>query len=231
MSRLWLVASYILVPFFAGTFAEGRTNSGEKILGLVEVPQVFGEADPSGPPGQTQPKKVSLLKLQAEPGKNSKVVMQLSKPDEIVSREHGYEQSSAVVYARKGGWYMIQTKTGKGWLAPEGAGRFRSYEELLKDEGYLNKNWNGRLYSSPGAAKYSDQLVFEDKDQGAYAAWMLTRASVRILSKKKVAEELWVQVQLFEGGCGAPEVLGKKGWVPVYNEAGAENLWFHSRGC
>ncbi len=228
---LFRIFAYVFVPFFAGTLAEAGTKPPEKILGLVEIPKVFGEVDRSGPPGQTQPKKVGILRLQAEPDKNSKVVTQLSKPDEIESREHGYDESSAVVYARNGGWYLIKTKTSKGWLAPEAAGRFHSYEKLLKDDGYLNKNWDGRLYSSPGATKHSDQLTLKDEDQGDYAAWMLARSSVRILSKKKVAEELWVEVQLFQGGCGDPEVLGKKGWVPAYNKSGTENLWFHSRGC
>jgi hypothetical protein len=218
-----LVICYAALPLVSA-IAETKISASEKILGLVEIPAIFGSTDPNGPPGQTPPKKTSLVKLRAEPNQTSKVVLQFSKQDDVVAREHGYEENSAVAFGKEKGWFLIKIKSGKGWLAPEDAGPFHRYEGLVENgPSYLDKNWNGRLYPSPGDTAKSEQFTLRKKDGDL--------VDVQILAKKMIKDQLWFQIQIVEGRCEGEEKLGKKAWVPIYNEKGETNFWFYSRGC
>ncbi len=228
--RIGFHALYLLV--FSTTNIQAQTSKIENLIGLVEVPEIFGKSDPSGPPGQKSPKKVNPIKLYIEPNELSKIVVQVANQDELISRDHGYEEKSAVAFERKGDWFLIKTKTNKGWLSPKAAGQFHRYEDLLeKNLSYLNKNWNGRLYSAPDDSKKFEQQKLKFKDEGNYANWMISQSDVKILDKKMSHGQLWLKIQFVDGRCESEEKLKKKAWVPAYSEKGDENFWFTSRGC
>lgn len=203
-------------------------DSSEKIIGLIEVPSIFGGVDPNGPPGQKKSsKESSFVSLHSGPNEKSKIVLKVSKKSEVVSREHGYEEESAVVYGQEKGWFLIKTKTGEGWLSPRDVGQFRRYEELVEEGlSYLSKNWDGRLYPSPGYTKNFEQQTFEKKESGEDSGF-----DVHILEKKSIEGELWFQIQLVRGRCEGDEKRGVKAWVPAYGSKGETNFWFYSRGC
>lgn len=71
----------------------------EKLIGLIEIPRIFGTRSPEGLPGAIPSEKERVL-LYAEPQEKSKVATKASYKD-IESREHDYEELSAAAYAEK----------------------------------------------------------------------------------------------------------------------------------
>ena len=208
--RLKNVFIWIVVFSFYGKFAGAETAREQKIIGLLEIPTIFGTPDLNGPPGQVLPKKAGILKLQAEPDEKSKVIIEVMKSDDLMSQEHGYGERSAIAYNRKGDWFLIKSKSKMGWLAPQYAGKFHSYEDLIKNGlSYLDQNWDGRIYSSPDNPKGIDQRMPSKEKQ-----------DIKILEAKLISGRLWFQIQLIDGRCEGEENLGKKGWVPAYKNGG-----------
>lgn len=214
----------VLVLFLAGTSqAKPASNRTSELLGLVEIPRIFGLHLPGGPPGQSKPREHSPVRLHAKPDRRSPAILTLSSPEDVAAREHDYDELSAEVYDRRDGWYLIGTKSGRGWLAPHDAGQFRSFESLIKAGlSFLKRGtWNGLLHFRPGEkADFKPQLETDEKE-----------VDVQIKAVQHISGRLWFQVQLVQGRCEGEEKLGQIGWVPGYSPTGAENLWFYSRGC
>lgn len=207
---------------------------GNQMLGLIEIPSLFGTVDPSGPPGQTLKGKASSVQIRVRPSNDSSIAFELTKSGDVRSREHGYEEHSAVVFAKKKGWYLIASSSGqKGWLNPKDAGQFRTYKDLIeKDLAYLNGNWDGKMYSNPNK---SAPFVVEE-NLGSRSSWSsaleASRSDVKVLGSKKVASQLWFKVEVVKGRCEGKETsVVAKGWVPGYQDSGEPNLWFYPRGC
>lgn len=207
-------------------------SSEEKVIGLVEIPGLFGTVDPKGPPGQTPPKVSRAIKLYAEPGEKAKVLAELSKSDDILTSEHGYEERSALVFGQSGNWFLVKTASLQGWLRPQDAGIFRSYETLIKNGlAYLNGNWDGRLYATPALSKNFKIDSAAKRGEEGGNPMDAARADVKLLQSKSVNGVLWFQVQQSEDRCEGKEKLGKTGWVPAYTSDGKLQFWFFSRGC
>jgi hypothetical protein len=195
----------------------------EKIIGLLEIPSIFGTSDPNGPPGQIPPKIAGAVILRAEPSDSAKVKAEVKRSNDFFSKEHGYGESSAVVFDKKDAWFQVKAKSTKGWIKAKDAGKFRSFEELAKGWVFVERSWDGRLYPLPKQTKYFEQL----RAKGDTA-----ERDLNVLSSKTVSGRLWFEVQEVNGKCEAgEETLGKKGWIPAYNDSGETNVWFYSRGC
>jgi hypothetical protein len=72
--------------------------------------------------------------------------------DDLETREHGYEEVSAVVHDSKTGWYGLRCRGTDGleWGAASDAGTFRPLEELVQHGlAYLTAAWNRVLYQKP----------------------------------------------------------------------------------
>lgn len=213
---------FLLAEIISLANPQTQGSASEKFLGLLEIPKVFGVVTPGGPPGQIPPAQKNTLLLHTEPNSKSAIHFRISKTEQLMTREHGYEEVSAMAYGQQKGWYLIRTKTGQGWLSPTDAGRFHAYEELLKESLIFldTKTWNGHLYSSP------DNLQrFEDIKSSS------AQIDVDVIGQRLLQNRLWFEVQFIEGRCESEEKRGKKGWVPAHSEKGEPNLWFYSRGC
>jgi hypothetical protein len=214
---------------------DASAAGNDRIVGLVEIPKVFGTTDRNGPPGQKPPTLASSVPLHAKPGgRAANITIRDSK--ELLSREHGYEERSAVVFEEKGGWYLVEAKQGRGWLAPESAGPFRSVRQLILSARYLTGDWNRRIWTKPSGAAPGEAVPIPAQERGSYESWQVAVAGADVQEIKEVDGELWARVNVYhpdlrcESGDSSPKPF-RTGWVPLYSSGGALNLWIFSRGC
>lgn len=225
----------VVVTLVAGLASLTLARAAEPhLIGLVEIPELFGPIDPNGPPGQAATRP-SPIRLHAEPRADSRIVVIVRAREEIPSREHGYEELSAEVFAVEKGWYQVGAPGKRGWLPPRHAGKFRSLETLLRDSlPYLTDDWDQKIWDKPNGA--SRPVPIQKEPVGDYPSWQIARAGALVLDSRTERGELWLEVQVFapdkrclEANFDLPPT--HKGWVPAYARNGRPNLWYYSRGC
>jgi hypothetical protein len=206
--------------------APAEQSVERKVLGLVEVPSLFGTRDPNGPPGQIRPARVEAIALHALPSSSSPVVARLSDPQSIDSAEFAYEALAAVVYGIADGWVLVRgahsTERRIGWLPPERRGTFHALEDLLASGPSYLDDWNGRLHARAGYSGARKRVSERRK-----------RQDVNILRSATHEGVLWLEVEvLAPGRCeGAQPKALATGWVPAHKGDGTPRAWFHPRGC
>ena len=152
----------------------------------------------------------------------------------LESKEHDYEQVSAVVYDRKHMsdlvWYKLRYSDGKNemfaWLSQADAGRFRMYGDLVHHKGltYFTDNWDKRLYQRPDMS--APFTRFEELGE---------HPDIRV-ADARYGKDLWLLIVIVNGsicgdrGDGGTTVIAT-GWVPAYAQNGSETVWYYSRGC
>jgi hypothetical protein len=189
-----------------------------KLIGLVEVPALIG--------GPERPATPSPVRLRTEPSSAAPVGCTARETADLETREHGYEELSAVVYEVRDGWYGVRCGLLERlvWLAPADAGTFRSFAELVQHGlAYLTGEWDRRLYQKPHLGAVS-QVVRVEAQQ----------PDITVADTAMANGELWLLVVVFgEGRCTVDEpaaVLGA-GWTPAHAASGNVAAWFYSRGC
>ena len=237
VSYINIVCSIVCLSIAINVKAENLTSSSREIdgpritdnqpnmIGLLELPSIFGVADPNGPPGSTLPFNKKPIKIYSAPSINAAVIKLLESRDDLALKEHGYEVFSVVTYQQKEGWYFIGIKKNtlnKGWISPKDAGKFRPYDELIVTGlTYLTNEWDGIIRKIPAINSSSESLI------------KLSARHVRIIATKKVNNKLWLHIELLNPGwctLEEPKVINK-GWIPAFSSKGHPNVWFYSRGC
>ena len=225
MKRRVIIGLVLALTAFTSILAE---PSIWRVVGLVELPSIFGTADPDGPPGLVSPAQIQPVPLHSHPTGKSPVVAMISSPDAVETEEFAYEAKAAVVYEIADDWVLVLMMADSsaykaGWIHPSSHGPFHPVEDLLKSGlCYLTTDWDGFLYADAGNSK----VVSKTKPNGQ------TR-DINILEMRKLRDRLWVAVELLgPGRCEGiePEIVAK-GWVPVHKRDGKRNVWFFSRGC
>ena len=193
------------------------------VVFLAIYPQE-GEMDPKARP----------VPVRKAPDAAAPLVMMAKAPEDLASREVGYEYSAALVYGQQPGWYLVRTRYGKGWISDKNAQGFKPLEGLSAGHmSYLvREEWNGRLYESPSLAAKPVELHLG----GALLNYDNTDADV--LEWKWSEGQLWIRVRILgKGYCSGEEETEKEmaadptGWVPAYSARGNLVMWFYSRGC
>jgi hypothetical protein len=188
-----------------------------RLAGLVEIPSVLG--DPQG-------SKHAVVTLRAAPSDTAPVACRVRAPDDLETREHGYEELSAVVYDAKPGWYALRCRGVEGlvWLAAADSGTYRGMDELLRDGlAYLTETWDRRLFRKPGTTAASHRATVEDP-----------QPDITLADTAMIDDDLWLLVVVHgPGRCTAdePGPVLDAGWTPAHNNDGAVTAWFYSRGC
>lgn len=214
-------------------------------IGMVELPSIFGSQEAEGPPGAVSPTKPARIKIYSQPKAQSKIIATISSADEIESREHAYELSSAIVYARANGWYLIglpRDHFNKGWIGPTDAGKFRSLAELL-EEGltYLTEDWDRQILNIPGTSDArpvagqnpkDTRENSENRDKEDVPEETAKKIPVKLLETRVIGETLWLHIAVFDSICevSTPKQIDQ-GWIPAHAKNGRPTVWFYSRGC
>jgi hypothetical protein len=199
----------------------GGERQRPRLIGLVELPRVWGsEGDLADPRKRltAEPLDVYLM-----PEDAAALVARVSDPDQLETREHGYEETSAVAYGAERGWYRIGLRGGQyGWISPRDTGAFRPIETLLL-EGltHVTKQWNPRIADEPSSAAPARRAPVPAND------------SVNVLETRLVGKDLWLRIAILNPGhCEAVDSrIVATGWVLAYAPSGEPTVWFHSRGC
>lgn len=201
----------------------------ERIIGLLEIPALH-----RGVNELDDDRALAPVTLYAEPGRDSTPIFVVRDRRELDSREHDYEQVSAVVSEVRGVdfrvWYRLRFdargETGYGWINEENAGRYRTAHSLVSARGmtYLTGAWDGRLFEAPRGDAATSSFPKPPGNRNQH---------VRILDNYDRTEDRsrWYLVVLVSDSCNAEplEVLGH-GWVPERSAEG-NTVWFYSRGC
>jgi hypothetical protein len=189
------------------------------VLGIVEIPKVFAFDEKTG---RFEPR--GALTLYTRPDSSSREAATITAPQAIDDAEYGYEEPGALVYRREARYYLIRTARGTGWLAPEDAGPFHSYETLVSDGlAYLTDAWDGFVSAAPGSpARTRVQRRTEGSDD------------VEVKGFRTVGGRLWFQVDVMsQRFCSSdpPAPARARGWIPAHDDSGGPTVWFSSRGC
>lgn len=219
--RGWLLALLLLAPP-----ALAQTGA-PRVMGVVELPGLFGETEPAGPPGQRPPAAAQPLRLYARPQSGAPLLMELTEPSRVTSKEFGHEALGAQVYERRDGWSLIRVSLPQGgnvlgWVAPAQQGRFHPLEALLRQgRAYLTGEWSGELHALPGAPGLPVRLDAE------------APINVDVLEARTHQGGLWLRIGLLaDDPCEtARPAVRAQGWVPAHSRDGEPVAWFYSRGC
>lgn len=218
------VIAFSLALACVSTAFAGEERVG--LIGFIEIPTVFGEIDPRGPPGQSEPSGRANIPIRREPSKDSPTVRRISRPGAVVSHEFGYEEYAAAVYERVGEWTRVAL-TGDagsefGWIASEYSGTFHRLE--TQGLSYLTAHWDRRLYESPSGAPMP----------GLEQAALGSQPAIQVVEVSGSGRNAWLQVKLLrESQCTsqeAPQVVAQ-GWIELHDLDGNPTAWFYPRGC
>ena len=151
-------------------------------------------------------------------------VLPFDSLDRLETREHAYEESSAVVYGLEGGWVLVGLRDGgRAWLRRR-LGEFLPLEPLLRDRlTYLTDAWDGTLRFAPDAAATPERIPRRGGDE--------REPPVRLLGTRMVNGELWLEVEVLDQVCEGDEPRPvAKGWLRAWRDA-KPAVWYYSRGC
>lgn len=193
------------------------TVSGpDSLLGMLRLGVI---ADGSGLlPGPIQ--------LRAAPSDSADTLVTVTRWQDVLAEEIGYEEPAIVVWRVALPWVLIATRDSlRGWIrAPDGSS-IVLMPELLKDRlSYLTGVWDGTLFGTPGVGN-ATAVVGVTRDEG--------EASADVSETRMVGDTLWVHVQVHDqspcNATGDPKVIAD-GWVKAWT-GGKPTVWYYSRGC
>ncbi len=222
LSYLILLAAAASTPIIA-TAGKIPVLQMKRVIGIVEVPAIFGVVDLHGPPGARLASVSHSVTVYVKPVTGSKVVAIVKSVGDIAIAEYGYEESGALVYDKRGGWYMIGIGSGagssRGWLRPADTGRYHSLTGLLKKgPSYLTRSWNLQLAPAPAAQAIRQNVKTRD---------------IRVIDTRVIKQKTLLRIELLQpGACKSPSPkVVARGWIPAFAPNGHMNAWFYSRGC
>lgn len=219
----WLAA----VVVGSGSTPGAAAQEPPRLMGLVELPGLFGTVDPDGPPGAVAPERIRPVPLHVEPGADR--AFRLIDARELLEwAEHDYEAPAAKAYGMRDDWVLVAITDGSGygWVPPGHTGRLHRLEALLTDGlAYLTTDWNGELREVPATDAPSVRFARSTPDADR---------SANVLEAVEHDGVLWLRVELL--GPGRCETVGPipvdaTGWIPALAGDGRPNAWFYSRGC
>lgn len=222
---------------------ERPSGTVRPVIGLLELPRLFGLQDPDLCPGWSSTPG-STIDVYAQPSPKARVVTVLTERGQVERMEHAYEAESAVTYDQRHGWYLIGVLSlnDTGWIAPHAAGKFRSIEELIFNGlAHVTIEWNRELWDLPQKSGKPRiiRAVSEAPPEVVSGLVMTARLSpgpspsdIRVVQAKRVGGELWFNVEVLDERCETDEPKTiDRGWIPAYARSGNLNVWFYSRGC
>lgn len=230
------------VADFAKEGASPRPSSQSRVVGLISLPQLFGDqsCDSYAPsevglysePDSAHPSGVIRVAqpwtLHEDGGcEGLRVVVDVESADSaaaLPTLEYGYETPGAVVLEQHGDWFKIRLADGEAWMRGSGENRFMPMEDLLASNLTYIAEPDGRgLSSVPGST-----------DRPIAAGLLSAGRSVRVLESRTINGELWLRVAVYgQSPCESPEdpVTVAEGWLPARTQTGEPMVWFHARGC
>jgi hypothetical protein len=166
------------------------------------------------------------LQLRAAPSDSSDTLVTITRWQDVIAEEIGYEEPAIAVWRVAHPWYLVAANDSlRGWIRiPDGASVVPLADLLMERLAYLTGAWDGTLSATPGRGT-PVAVVGVTRDDG--------EASVSVQGARMVGDTLWVHVQVHDQSpcesTGDPKVIGD-GWVRAWT-SGKPTVWYYSRGC
>ena len=201
-----------------------RPASGA-IVGLLELPEIYGTGEAGGPRAAAEPSEVAVY---VTPDETSTPTRTTTATGFFLTREVSYEHPAVVVHEVREDWYRVALRGERrsGWVRAASGRRFHPVADLLvRRQTYLNEHWRGTIWARPGAGAPS--VVRADAARGS------RETPVEIRAAREVDGGLWLHIGVYAGDpCeGGDRGFVAEGWIPAYSAAGDLVAWFHARGC
>jgi len=119
------------------------------VLGVLEIPSIY-------PVDGVFKDKPRAVEIRSAPDKDSKIIMLIQSPSDLISTSTGYEWKQALVYGQTQGWYLVHSRKGRGWIQESKELRFTSIPSLLRSSKLGLDRWDEKLYSQ---SVYSSQII------------------------------------------------------------------------
>lgn len=189
----------------------------DSILGMLQLVQ---PADGSGLlPGP--------LQLRAAPSDAADTLVTVTRWQDVLAEEVGYEEVALVIWRMADPWYLVATHdTVRGWIRLPDSATVIPLGELLPNRlAYLTSAWDGTVRDDPGAASATavPGIARDGRDE--------TPADVH--ESRMVDGRLWLRVTVLASSpCEGvePPAVAATGWIPAYAR-GKVTAWYYSRGC
>lgn len=207
------------------------------LRGGVDIPRLFR------PPTRQR----IAVTLRTRPSGASGVVATLQSRRMLETFSLGQGAHVAAVYERANRWNLVRLIDGRtGWLAPEDAGKFVSFERLVRREQqtYMTAAWDGTLAREPGAERTISAPDDPRRVWIGYVPWVADQplagpvyASPDEPSEPLPADgrEAFESIEVPAGsGQGGPIVFSRRpGWLEVglydsgssYRKEGLQHVW------
>lgn len=212
-------------------FVAGQLNALAAMDVLSEI--VENAPDDSDPQNETL---IGLLdvagfshagfaRVHERPDAASPLLVATGSYDGLETREVGYEEPGAVVYARSGRWYRLRLTDGRfGWLHPDFAGTYLPYPDVAVNRLNYLTDFHGFVWPNPGAGIPTRFSSGPEADPEIPA---------EVHEVTMIGGSPWLRVTILraspcEGGDGE---AAASGWIPAFGVTGEPSAWFYSRGC
>ncbi len=210
----------VVIMFFCSIIAN------DKVIGILELPLIYGEYLENGPPEITPPHQINSIPIFSEPHDNSLLIMKIKDSKSFESEEYSYEAYGATVYDTIDKWMQIRITDSsineeKGWISPVYHGKFYSREELLKNACHLTEYWDGIIYTDSTLKTTHDKA--DNKENYPINTLKLIKVNGLLIAEIEIISEHPCR--------GDNNSVKVHGWIPVHNHNGEFNLWFYPRGC
>lgn len=198
------------------TTAPLTVSGPDSVIGMLQLVQ---PADGSGLlPGP--------LQLRAAPSDSADTLVTVTRWQDVLAEEVGYEEVALVIWRAADPWYLVATRdTIRGWIRmPDSATVFPLAELLPNRLNYLTAAWDGSVRPAPGGR--AAPVVGTQRDE-------LGEAPAEVHEARLVDGALWLRVSVFaESPCEGviPPRVVATGWIPAY-AGGKVTAWYYSRGC
>ncbi len=219
-----LIRSGFIVIALIASAQFGAAQLPDRRTGLLELPELRAHVEA----GKMVDEFSTVVYDAPARAAKSRRVQAGEQTGRLELKEHGYEEYSVVVLARRtvGGqrWARVALVSGSAWIPEPPGATFRSYADLVKESlAYLTEGWDGRVWDSPGGVP---RVV---------ARRQIKRPEhpADIFEYREVNGQLWFHVNVFsESPCETEQPVSLiSGWVPAYNARGQWTTDFYSRGC
>ncbi len=166
------------------------------------------------------------IQLRAAPSDSADTLVTVTRWQDVLAEEIGYEEPAITVWRVAHPWYLIAANDSvRGWIRiPDDAAMVPRAELPTARLASLTGAWDGTLYSSPGVGA-PVAVVGVSRDNG--------EASAAVQETRMVGDTLWVHVAVHDQSpcesAGDPAIIAN-GWVKAWT-AGKPTVWYYSRGC
>ena len=238
------LALILLLVFIAHPcFAQSYLSKGKGIIGLLQLPEVYGE-------GPCQKYDAKTLKLFDKPKQTEpRGKLYVSKPwvfhvnggceglevsylyeeskGQLPTFEYSYESPAAIVTQRKANWFKINLGKDEAWLKLPKE-RFLPINKLLSENlAYIRVSTDSLLERAGNSKQFLDKNHAKQNNS-------TTEAPAKILATKRINNELWLHLEIPTINPCTDEVIQKtpkRGWLPFFDKDNIPTVWFYSRGC